>query len=241
MKPTVVVDVGNSRIKWGRCAAERVAEMVSLPHDDDAVWRRQMMAWNLSAGSTWALSGVQPGQRDKLGAWLKQQGQQIIVIDSYRQLPLALAVDIPDKVGLDRLLNAVAVNAVRKPDAPAVIVDAGTAVTVDVVDAQGIFQGGAILPGLRLMAKALHDHTAFLPVIDEFVPMPMPAKNTADALRAGIFQAVLGGIESLTARLAWPHAEMFLAGGDAALLAPHLAHAVRVWPEMTLEGIRLAV
>ena len=255
MKPAVVVDVGNTRIKWGRCADDRVAEMASLAHDDEDAWREQMTGWQIPPGSTWAISGVQPKQRDRLCAWLAGEGQQTAVVNSYRQLPLQIDVDFPDKVGLDRLLNAVAVNTVRSPEAGAFIVDAGTAVTVDYVDASGTFQGGAIFPGLRLMAKALHEHTAALPLIELFKPAPIaafkrtpfPARNTEDALRTGIVQAVLGGIDRIAASR--PDCELFLGGGDALFLSVQMASQQlawpkippRMWPEMTLEGIRRSV
>src|SRR5687768_11315485 len=115
MKPAVVVDVGNTRIKWGHCADDRITKMASLAHNDDDAWQRQMTAWQIPASSVWAVSGVQPKQRDRLCAWLAGQGHETVVVNSYRQLPLHIDVDYPDKVGLDRLLNAVGVNAVRFP------------------------------------------------------------------------------------------------------------------------------
>lgn len=255
MKPDIVVDVGNTRIKWGRCADDRVIEMASLAHDDENDWRRQLADWQIPSGSIWGVSGVQPAQRDRLCTWLAGQGHKIDVVNSYRQLPLRIEVDHPDKVGLDRLLNAVAVNEVRSPEAGAFIVDAGTAVTVDYVDAFGTFQGGAIFPGLRLMAKALHDYTAMLPLVDDmFQPLQFPARNTEDALRAGIVQAVVGGIHRLTASRR--DCQLFLGGGDASLLFTQVSSqpllnsqplriwpemTTRNWPEMTLEGIRRSV
>ncbi len=240
MKPAVVVDVGNTRIKWGRCADDRVAEMASLAHDDENDWRRKLADWQIPPGSIWGVSGVHPAQRDRLCAWLTGQGHETDVVNSYRQLPLHIDVNYPDKVGLDRLLNAVAVNAVRFPAVGAFIIDAGTAVTVDYVDASGKFQGGAIFPGLRLMAKALHDYTALLPLIDSFQTISYPAKNTEGALRTGIVNAVLGGMVHLAP--ASKASQIFLGGGDAAVLAPHLTELpLHVWPEMTLEGIRRSV
>ena len=252
MKPAVVVDVGNTRIKWGRCAENRVVEMVSLPHDDEAGWRQQLMDWKIAPATTWALSGAQPAQRDKLRDWLVGQVQKVIVIDSHRQVPVEVAVEHPEKVGMDRLLNAAAFSAVRPPDTAGVIIDAGTAVTVDYVDAAGAFRGGAILPGRHLMAKALHDHTALLPLLDKFACAPGPAQstllsapalNTLAAMSTGITEAVLGGIERLvkgySAQTKGP-CEVFLTGGDS-VLADFLTMPVRHWPEMTLEGIRRVV
>jgi type III pantothenate kinase len=244
MKPDVVVDVGNSRIKWGRCAGDRVTEMVTLPHDDEAAWEAQLTSWRLATGSAWTLSGTQPEQRERLRAWLQNRKHKPHILDSYRQLPLQIDVDSPEKVGLDRLLNAVAVNTARSPGAAAIIVDAGSAITVDFVDQAGVFQGGAILPGLRLMAHALHDYTAKLPLIAQFGAAPLPAKDTEAAIRAGILQAAVGGIDAAVQQLFATSSgavEMFIGGGDAIVLAPRLSHSGRLWPEMTLEGIRRSV
>lgn len=252
MNPTVVVDVGNTRIKWGRCAADRVVEMASLQNDDEAAWRQQLVDWKIAPAMRWVLSGVQPLQRDKLRDWLVFQGQKVIVIDSLRQIPVCVDVEYPDKVGLDRLFNAAAFNAVRPADSAGVIVDAGTAVTVDYVDATGIFRGGAILPGRSLMANALHDYTALLPLLNTFdrVPgptarilVPAPATNTLAAMSMGITEAVLGGIERLVKGYsveAMGPCQVILTGGDS-VLADYLTMPMRLWPEMTLEGIRRSV
>jgi type III pantothenate kinase len=237
--PDIVVDVGNSRIKWGRCAPGRVLDMASLPHDDEVAWQVQAEAWGIGSDALWGLSGVSPRRRDQVHDWLRRRGGRTVLLDSHRHLPLEVCVDQPDKVGLDRLLNAVAVNSIRGPDAAAIIIDAGTAVTVDYVDDAGGFQGGAIMPGLRLMAQALHDYTALLPRIEVTAPGEFPGKNTEEAMRSGVFAAVIGGVETLRRRLSGARScEVFLGGGDAGLLAPHLAPPVRVWPEITLEGIR---
>ena len=81
-------------------------------------------------------------------------------------MPLEVELEHPDKVGIDRLLNAVAANRRRQEHVAAILVDAGSAVTVDYLDGNGVFRGGAIFPGFRLMARALHDYTALLPIVD---------------------------------------------------------------------------
>jgi len=238
VNPDVVVDVGNTRVKWGRCDGARVIEMVALPHDDAAAWDRQADVWRVASGAIWALGGVAPAQGAKLHDWLTQRGFRAIVLDSYRRLPLQVCVEEPDKVGLDRLLNAVAANAARPADRGAIIVDAGTAVTVDYVDVAGRFQGGVIFPGFRLMARALHQHTALLPLVEPKGRLAPPTKNTTAAIQSGISHAVSGGIAFVRAELtkAGP-AVTFVTGGDAVLVA---CPDARVWPEMTLEGIRLS-
>jgi type III pantothenate kinase len=237
--PLLVVDVGNTRVKWGRCDANAVAAAAALPPDDPAAWQRQLDAWALTGPLTWAVGGVHPARRDRLAEWLRQRGDTVHLLTSPEQLPLRTALPHPEKAGIDRLLNAVAVNSRRRPGTPAVVIDAGSAVTVDFIDEQGGFQGGAILPGLRLMAQALHDYTALLPVVTVDVDAPVPAANTVDALKSGILAAALGGIEWLLARA--PGAQVFVGGGDAELVAPRLTRPAEVWPLMTLEGVRLSV
>lgn len=237
MRPDVVVDVGNTRIKWGRCGADRVVDVARLSPDSPDVWQRQVETWNLLPGAAWFLAGVHPRRRDALADWLRERAFAVHVLDSYRELPLEVCVEAPERVGIDRLLNAVAVNAVRGSEA-AVIVDAGSAVTVDLVDASGAFRGGAIFPGLRLMAEALRGYTAQLPLIEVKEIAAYPGMSTEKAMAVGILSAVSGGIERL-ARQSGAE-QIFMTGGDADELSRVMQLPARVWAEMTLEGVRLA-
>ncbi len=243
MRPTVVADVGNSRIKWGLCGPQAVCDICSLPPDDPAAWEQQRQQWGLELHCQWVVTGVHPPRRERLAEWLRQCGQQVFVFDDPKNLPLRVLVARPDHVGMDRLFDAVAANSRRTAGVPAVVIDAGSAVTVDLLDAGGAFVGGAILPGLRLMAKALHDHTALLPIIEPPAQAPpLPGTATIPAIEAGIFWAVAGGIAALLRKyrdLCRSAPEVFLTGGDAPRLQAVIPEA-QLWPEMTLEGIRLS-
>ena len=236
MSGLVVADIGNSRIKWGRCTADAIDTHVSLPADDPAAWQAQVTAWGVDEAS-WVVASVQPQTRERFVQWLTQP---VRILASHLDIPLEVGLEFPDRAGIDRLLNAVAANTRRSAKQRALIVDAGSAVTVDVVDEAGVFRGGAIMPGLRLMAQALHDHTALLPVVDVHERRPPPGTSTTAAIETGVFHAVVGGIDRLLADLHPQGAAIFLTGGDAALLSAHLRATVQIWPEMTLEGIRLS-
>jgi type III pantothenate kinase len=242
MTQRLVADVGNTRIKWGLCAADGLADIAALPPDDPPAWAEQLRAWQLERPLTWAVAGVHPARRDRLADWLRGRGDAVRVLTHARDLPLRVAVDAPDKVGIDRLLNAVAVLARVPPGSPAVIIDAGSAVTVDLVDATGAFRGGAIFPGLRLMARALHDYTALLPLIENLdVSEPaLPGRDTTEAITAGIHYAVGGGIDRLVERLTERHgqARVFFAGGSTSLVAQLRCSPEAVGPSLTLDGIR---
>lgn len=244
MESTIVVDVGNSRIKWARCTAKGVSSTVSLAHDDPAGWSDQLKSWRLAGPCSWVVTGVNPQARDAFRAWLRSQDQRVRLLGDPEELPLKVRLERPDHVGIDRLLNAVAANSRREKERPAIIVDAGSAVTVDWLDSSGAFGGGAIFPGLRLMTRALNQYTALLPLVEIRKPLPEAlGLSTPLAIEAGVYWAVVGGIQALSSRLsegASAQSHTFLTGGDAAVLWPALSGSAILWPEMTLEGIRLA-
>jgi type III pantothenate kinase len=245
----LVADVGNTRIKWGFCGPTGVERAAALPDDSDA-WRQQLDHWRIHPPQEWTIAGVHPERRDRLAAWLREQGHSVNVIDHFTKLRLAVNVDAPENVGIDRLLGVLAAKRLVAPGQPAVVVDMGSAVTVNLLDETGAFAGGAIFPGLRLMAEALHDNTAQLPLVKvtEHAPV-VPARSTAPAIAAGIHWAVAGGVSALLRNLAEavPSAEplpVFLTGGDAAVIVPDLLDRAQfryeVRPLLTLEGLHLA-
>ncbi len=250
MKPNLVVDIGNSRIKWGYCAEDRVVYRASLAPDDPATWEDQIKRWDLGEGLQWAVAGVHPERADQFMAWVNKRCDQFVLIQDRKRLPITIEVGEPDRVGIDRLLNAVAAKSRVQRNVSIFIIDAGSAVTVDWVDEDGAFRGGAIFPGFQLMAKALHDYTAALPLVkietDPARPWPpVPSTFTDLAIRGGIFWAVAGGIRALTRQLmASAHAVrrhvIYMTGGDAKILATVMDAEVELWPAMTLEGIRIA-
>jgi type III pantothenate kinase len=240
MSARLVADIGNTRIKWGLCLPDFL-QIAALSPDDPAAWAEQLRTWQIGASAEWAVAGVHPTRRDRLAAWLRETGASVRVISDYRELPIRLDVDEPERVGIDRLLNAVAAAARIATGTAAIVIDAGSAVTVDLVDAGGTFRGGSIFPGLRLMARALHQFTAQLPLVEDFDPHDLPGRETTAAIRVGVFHAVCGGIDRLVEQLAKPGARIFLAGGSLELAAALRCQPEVVGPALTLEGIRRTV
>ena len=249
----LAIDVGNTRIKLGlftssssRTRGELPAciERISLLADEPLPW--DMLAqWRLTT-SNWlpaAIAGSNPTGVDRLkSAWPNSLGPAPRTIANTDDFPLPIRVEEPRRVGIDRLLNAVAVNELRSENRPAVIVDSGTATTVDVVSSAGAFEGGAILPGLALSAKALHEYTALLPLVSvlelgQATPEPL-GRNTRAAIRSGLFWGQLGAVRELIERQIGSAAEIFVTGGGGALLAEHLPNA-RFEPHLPLQGLVL--
>src|SRR5262249_18487902 len=148
-------------------------------------WRAQLAAWNVGEPKAWTIAGVHPDRCERFATWLRQQGHLVRPIAKDTELPLEVRVEAPEQVGIDRLLGVLGARALIPRGMPAIAVDAGSAVTVNLLSEEGAFAGGAIFPGLRLMAEALHDHTAQLPLVNVSVhPSTVPAGTTIAAIAA---------------------------------------------------------
>ena len=236
----IAVDIGNSQIKIGLFAASAdhaVAlqsihvEIIDL--NSEICWDRfrQLLAGDAKVSGV--IAATNPQHMDRISdSWPPDWSQPLQRVERNR-LPIATAVPTPAQVGIDRLLNAIASNRHRQTDQATIIVDSGTATTIDLVSDQGIFQGGAILPGLALSARALHEYTALLPLIPlEALPQHCPplGRATEPAICSGLLWGHVGAIRELTSHYlaASPNgAELILTGGAADLLHAH-------FPEFTL-------
>ena len=249
----LAIDVGNTHVKLGLFAWSNSRRRGELP---DCVERAALLSyeplpWELlaqwqSVAADWlppVIAGSNPhGVEQLIAAWPSSLGSQPRVVANTDDFPLPIRVDEPRRVGIDRLLNAVAVNELRSANRSAVIVDSGTATTVDVVSIDGAFAGGAILPGLALSAKALHEYTALLPLVSvaelgQTTPESL-GRNTREAIRSGLFWGQLGAVKELIERQIGSTAEIFVTGGGGALLAEHLPRS-RFEPHLPLQGLVL--
>jgi len=263
----LAIDVGSSRVKLGlfpsagECSVGKPAsslpiaaprlpqpsETLTVPHDDHAMLWTKLGAWLETVcppGAPGYIASVHPESLTLIQEMFAHRLQVLTTAD----LPITVRVDQPDRVGIDRLLNAVAVNRLRKADCPALVVDLGTACTVDLIAPDGAFAGGAILPGLALSAGALHTGTASLPQLtaEDFQAVP-PAigKSTQAAISAGIYWGMIGAARELLIRMAEDcsiEPQLFVTGGGAPLLALHLATdypSLRHLPGLVLSGIAL--
>lgn len=157
-------------------------------------------------------------------------------------LGIRLRVEHPRQVGADRILNALAAGG------PAVVVDFGTATTFDCVAGNGDYLGGAILPGPRMAAHALHLGTAKLPDVPVARPARAIGKDTVECIQAGVYFGYLGMIEKLLALTLremrgeghGPRIRLVATGGLAGLFAADLPRGMRIEPDLTLHGLRLA-
>lgn len=251
----VAVDIGNTRIKLGLFAAAPADE---LPEPTQLAtlgtgWTADDLASCLGALPPrvgWRIVSVQRSSLAQLQAALAAGRHDDVHVLEHRDLPLAVDLEAPERVGVDRLVNAVAANRLRNPLRPAIVCDVGSAITVDAVAADGRFLGGAILPGIGMSARALHEFTDLLPLDDtiELAEPPTPlGRATVPAIRSGLFWGAVGAMRELVSRLSGEiggRPQVLLTGGAAPSVATLLVaddgETARYVPHLTLAGIVLS-
>jgi type III pantothenate kinase len=158
------------------------------------------------------------------------------------ELPIKVLTEKPEETGVDRVLNVAA--AYEQMGKACVVVDAGTAVTVDCCNDQGDFLGGAIAPGASMMLDVLHEKTAKLPRVRPFeAPHEPLGRSTRESILHGVYHGIRGMVREVVENYAtelgnWP--ELIATGGDAPTLFKdwELVHAIA--PDLTLYGVALA-
>lgn len=247
----VAVDVGNTAVKlalkFESSIEYREIRIGSSGWELSAIgWVRDKLGSQHAAGHSpqWRIASVHRSAASQLRHAIRTSQPGVLIrLITWPDVPIKTDVDDPDRVGIDRLLSAYA--AWIRFQSPLVVIDAGSAITVDWVDDRGTFCGGAILPGLELQSRSLVMGTEALPQIElnTDVPVALPAKNTADAIRAGIVLGVAAGLEGLVDRYASGsgHAEnefqVVLTGGDARTLSPHVRKSHQTISNLVCQGL----
>ena len=243
----VAVDVGNTAIKlalkFESSIEYREIRIGSSGWELSAIgWVRDKLGSQHAAGISpqWRIASVHRSAATKFQHVIEsaQPGASIQLV-TWPDVPIKMDVDFPDRVGIDRLLSAYA--AWLRFASSAVVIDAGSAITVDWVDGAGTFCGGAIMPGLELQSRSLVMGTEALPQIELHAnaPIALPAKNTVEAIRAGIVLGVAAALDGLIERYNTDSNGFIvvLTGGDARTLSPHVRKSHQVISNLVCQGL----
>jgi len=231
----LAVDAGNSRIKWGIWQGSW-SRQDSLPTSEAA---RLADAWEVLARPRHVIACSVAGAQvaEWLNAWARSQSLSVSWVTSQpEQCGVRNGYRDPAQLGADRWAAMIGTRDLLR--GAALVVNAGTAVTIDALTQDGQFLGGLILPGLRMMAEALTQGTAGVPRAGGTVAL-FP-DNTADAIASGVTQSVCGAVERMERALAAQGAQpqIVLSGGAAAEVSEHLGRPARLIPNLVLEGLR---
>lgn len=246
----LTIDVGNSDSVFGVFDGKRLAGTLRVStdirrtEDEYALALGAFLAargWDGGTLAGAAISNVVP----PLGPLIESLARRFVkkdplVVRAGIKTGMPILYDNPHEVGADRIVNAVAVAALY--EAPAVVVDFGTATTFDVVTRAGEYAGGVIAPGLALSAEALFARASRLPRVEITPPSKVVATNTVESMQAGLYHGYAALVEGILRRIEEERKEtsfVVATGGLARVVAPAVPAIRKVDPNLTLHGLRL--
>ncbi|MBN1805557.1 MAG: type III pantothenate kinase [Sedimentisphaerales bacterium] len=249
----IAIDIGNTNLNIGLFLAGKEQFIKYIPGDSLAklttciksAWSKIPVAESSKEGKrdgVIVISSVKPAWTKIIKEIVKNElDEKIYIIGKDVPLPITLWVDEPDKVGTDRVVSAAA--AYDVVENAVVVADFGTAITIDLVDENGIFLGGVISPGFGISAKALKDNTAQLPQTKLTRPKEPFGKNTVEAINCGIYYSAIGMLNEVIRRYAekigkWP--QTIITGSGAKTIKDDCDFIDSFVPNLVVKGIVLA-
>ncbi|SFA75873.1 type III pantothenate kinase [Algoriphagus aquimarinus] len=226
----LIIDIGNTRIKSALFEGDEL-----LVEDVFEEIENALNSWNSSSFDQCLVSSVK---------WSQSELQNIlpfpfIYLSPDTRLPIINGYGTPATLGLDRIAGAIGAWAVRGKG-PVLAIDLGTCITFDLIDGSNCYLGGAISPGLGMRAKAMHEQTARLPLVDLKVkPTELIGNNTITCMQIGVWYGIelelRGQIEAYTKK--FPEIEVFVSGGDAQSFDSLAKDLIFVVPNLVLYGL----
>lgn len=249
----VAVDVGNSNVVIGLFASRDAGTGDPIDHwraateqrrtaDEWLMILRQFLSWHdvgIEQVEAIVLASVVPGVTSSFRRLAERSGIELLVLDWTTDTGVPILIDDPREAGADRLANAVAAFALW--GGPSIVVDLGTATTLDVVSVDGEYLGGVILPGVEISLEALFTRAAALRRMELSAPPEVIGKSTIDAVRAGATFGYASQIDGLCARIERQlgTCRVVATGGVGTVIAP-LSERVETYdPWLTLRGLSL--
>ena len=228
-----IIDIGNTRVKYasfqngvlqtqGYCVDNELGRVLS---SIDPSLKRLM------------LSSVKPIPKELLLA-LEKKGVHCTFLSSDMQMPFKNNYETPQSIGADRLALA-AGGQKRFPNQAVLVVDIGTCLTFDFIDAEAVYHGGAISPGLLMRLKALNAFTGKLPLVDLKPPIDLIGRNTNESILSGVVNGMLKELDGIIDeyKMRYPEVKIILTGGDVAFFDKKLKNSIFADAEILLKGM----
>ncbi|MCI8527192.1 MAG: type III pantothenate kinase [Oscillospiraceae bacterium] len=250
----LTIDVGNTNMVFGLFSGETLAGSFRLrtapgiTSDEIGILACEYFSrFGFEPGAVEAviIASVVPQIMYSLNsAMIKYFGREPLVVDSGVESGLRYSPALcssSERLGSDRSVTAAA--AIAKYGAPLIVIDFGTATTVDAVDAAGCYLGGSIGAGLRVCMDALIQGTAMLPRVELSMPGHIIGTSTLEQLQAGVVAGYVGNIEYLITRMkremGREDVKVVATGGLSRLIYENTSMIDHIDPHLTLEGLRL--
>ena len=241
MKGNLTIDNGNTSVKVAFFIGAQVVATNRFIRRDVRLLDRFISTYKPDTAIICSTASSAASQRIEQLA--EQRCRRVVRLDHTTPMPIRLGYHTPQTLGRDRIATAVGAWGVAQrldKDSDVLIIDAGTAITYDLVTADGCFVGGNIAPGLGLRFKSLHEHTGLLPLVGPDGDTPVVGYDTETAIRSGVLLGILGEIKNYIADLRLSHSNLmvFMTGGDGRLLHNHLSDKEIIYNEhLAAEGL----
>lgn len=242
----LAIDVGNTRIGMSVWDADGLRPAHHVRLDETGAWKQTMgAAWREARAEgrrAVVIASVVPSRTAQISALAGEvTGVEPLRVRDDIPLPMPLALDTDAEVGVDRVCSASA--AFERVGEACAIASFGSAITIDLVSAEGTFLGGTILPGLQMACDALHGFTDALPRVTPEAPRGVWGRTTRDAIVNGVVYGAVGALREVVERYAtelkrWP--PLVATGGNAALVASQADFVDYLVPDLCLMGVALA-
>ena len=223
----LVIDIGNTRVKWGVFEEGKLLRAGSEIDSDNPLE-------NVMSFRKIIVSSVRESYD------LDLPKSKTVFFDRKTSIPLLLDYQTPETLGLYRIAGAVGVHA-ELPNLDCLLIDAGTCVTFDLVTKEAVFKGGVIAPGLQMRLSAMHKFTGKLPkvAIQGEEDLNYPAKSTVSSMKAGALLGIKHEIQGYISHLKedFPDLHVILSGGDASYFESKIKAPIFVRPEIILTGL----
>ncbi|MFK7756059.1 MAG: type III pantothenate kinase [Flavobacteriales bacterium] len=232
----LIVDIGNSRVKYCYAEQESLSEVVNCAHEKalsfilDSIMKREIEASIVSSTASLEFTA------EVVNSLKKHTG--VTEVSHELTLPFKMGYETPKTLGLDRIANVC--GAIHfHPKNTCLVIDLGTCITYDVIEKGYSYHGGAISPGLQMRFKAMNDYSAKLPRLQDSHGAQFPGKTTEESLRSGVYYGILGEINQfiLETEQSFGEVKVHLTGGDYKRFEKGLKSPIFANPKLTLWGL----
>lgn len=230
---SIAIDIGNTGGKYGVFEQDALVSQGFFKEEEGLPQEVTSQTFDH------AIIASVSGSAAQIKAGLSVSGS-IIELSGQTALPISNAYQTPQTLGADRIAGAIAANYFF-PGRNCLVIDAGTAITYDFVDAQGCYQGGGIAPGIQMKFKALHNFTRRLPLVQEInTDFPLIGKTTQESLQSGVLGGTVAEVDGIIRAYQQEsdHLVVILCGGDAGFFESNVKHTIFVIPELVLIGLQ---
>jgi len=244
--PVIVIDIGNTSTKVATWIGGDLRTPVAVPSAESGAFADALNAHSdaIPGGRVAGvvIASVVPDVLDRVRDHVEQLFELIPLVVG-EKVPLPIDVEVRDRkaIGTDRVGAAAA--AYDRSQAACTVVDFGSAVTVDLVTDDGKLAGGAIMPGVSMQLRALHEHAAALPLVEPGIPETPFGLDTTEAIQNGVCRGIAGAVRGLVEAYSshlnhWP--QVVATGGALEWILPHCDFIDTAVRDLALRGVGVA-